>query len=499
VSGTVGILKWIALSIFAVLLAVIGRGALFCVRHERPFRTSIAALFLLLATRAAYGEVRPSFDCTRAHSPTEEFICANPDIAELDQVLASAYQNALRAGKADKASQQAWLRRRDTDCITGDLRECLRGRMTERLSELQEAYGFAYGTATCSPEKGLARIEFDTPYIAPEDREDGADNGADPNRTYSWRCDLAPQWSVTVKYRFYSDPRSCPGIATIWENGVVVDRQSHIGARCSFYVLKSATITAEGLEACYLSDDPANQEQRCDLTPRKRLPLSKDSLGKDPFFTPGRAPGEPEAKPIDAPMRQVQGWDDPRCKRFADRLRANWADDMTDLAAQVAWRQVEVPSSFGVPTAVSEFDIDNDGQPDVVLRITWESHMVEGDRYAVFPSDSWVHDLRIVNDEQAFFTALRKDMSEDEKAHPGKGYFIANPFGRGDEHYTVSALKIADKTIIFARIADYDEAWRVKDGQSAGSPTRIFFEVQKSGEIAIDCAFAPPLRLGEQL
>jgi hypothetical protein len=77
--------------------------------------------------------------------------------------------------------------------------------------------------------------------------------------------------------------------------------------------------------------------------------------------------------------------------------------------------------------------------------------------------------------------------------------FGINPFGRGDEHYTVSALAIAGRTIVFARITHHEEAWRLRDGEMPGDPTRIFFEVGKSGEIAIVCAFAPPLRLGEQL
>jgi uncharacterized protein len=147
----------------------------------------------------------PSFDCDAARSPAEFTICTEADLAQLDLVLAHAYRHALAAGKVDKASQIAWLKRRDIDCaVQPGQREdsqdnCLREHMQQRLAVLQAAYGFAYGTASCSPASATASVTFDIPRVPPNYLQ--AEYGTIfPDRLFSWRCDLSAQHSVTVKY-----------------------------------------------------------------------------------------------------------------------------------------------------------------------------------------------------------------------------------------------------------------------------------------------------------
>ena len=133
-------------------------------------------LVLLLLMGAAIADPAPSFACGKAHSTAEKAICANPWLAELDQALSAAYQHALQAGKTDKQAQVAWLRQRDADCAVADEKQfqCLQGHMHQRLAELQAAYGFAYGSATCDPAQRIASAVFDPPFIDPENLYSGA-------------------------------------------------------------------------------------------------------------------------------------------------------------------------------------------------------------------------------------------------------------------------------------------------------------------------------------
>ncbi|MDO8901795.1 MAG: hypothetical protein Q7V15_10605 [Phenylobacterium sp.] len=60
--------------------------------------------------------VPPSFDCRRARSRAERVVCADPFLAEADQRLAAAYEQALAAGVADwrlERQQRRWLRARE--------------------------------------------------------------------------------------------------------------------------------------------------------------------------------------------------------------------------------------------------------------------------------------------------------------------------------------------------------------------------------------------------
>ena len=71
--------------------------------------------------------VRPSFDCSKAHSSAETAICANPTLAVHDRILASLYR--YKISQADgigasnlRADQRQWLRFRescgsDTKCL----------------------------------------------------------------------------------------------------------------------------------------------------------------------------------------------------------------------------------------------------------------------------------------------------------------------------------------------------------------------------------------------
>ena len=102
---------------------------------------------LLLAGLPA-GAAAQSFDCAKARTPSERAICTQPSLGALDRAVASAYAAALARPGADapalRATQQSWLRSRDTGCspaVRGrdTLAACLSNAMTGRLAALAPA------------------------------------------------------------------------------------------------------------------------------------------------------------------------------------------------------------------------------------------------------------------------------------------------------------------------------------------------------------------------
>jgi uncharacterized protein len=70
---------------------------------------------------AAAPQVKPSFDCTKPHSPAEVAVCNNPELAALDQELGRLYAQKQKEpgyfffGRQRLLhSQRQWLRNRDT-------------------------------------------------------------------------------------------------------------------------------------------------------------------------------------------------------------------------------------------------------------------------------------------------------------------------------------------------------------------------------------------------
>ena len=94
--------------------------------------------------------VRPSFDCSRASSAVEAAICANPQLAALDQRLSQVYAGArARLGTAGRrrlgAAQRAWIRERNS---CGGDHFCIGQYYQQRLAELTRGGGGGSGGAS---------------------------------------------------------------------------------------------------------------------------------------------------------------------------------------------------------------------------------------------------------------------------------------------------------------------------------------------------------------
>lgn len=100
----------------------------------KPIALSIVAIALLPSQSAQAA----SFDCSRARTPTEIAICANPEVSSLDEDLAGLYRsllNQLPAHQADQVRQEqrSWIKARNS--CGADI-DCLRARYEERSARL---------------------------------------------------------------------------------------------------------------------------------------------------------------------------------------------------------------------------------------------------------------------------------------------------------------------------------------------------------------------------
>lgn len=97
-------------------------------------RTLLAALFLAAACGAADAA---SFDCRKARDGVERSICANPELSDLDDVMARYFHGALATlqenARCLREDQLTWLRVRRARCNNA---ACLRSIYLERLAEL---------------------------------------------------------------------------------------------------------------------------------------------------------------------------------------------------------------------------------------------------------------------------------------------------------------------------------------------------------------------------
>lgn len=108
---------------------------------------NLAPLYLLLLTanEALAGDVRPSFDCSRAKAPDEQQICSDPRLAELDQAVAIGFGQAMKAGPKTSAAEP-----------TNEIQKNIRAAMKDRLDDRR-----ACGTSIiCILDAQVAAISY---------------------------------------------------------------------------------------------------------------------------------------------------------------------------------------------------------------------------------------------------------------------------------------------------------------------------------------------------
>src|SRR5581483_11032437 len=106
----------------------------------RPSVECILAVAVTLAAAHAQS-VPPSFNCAKASTSVEKFICKNNQLAALDLKLAAVYEDALKKFPDQKAKQREWLKQRDVCSIYDSMEKCLIASYEHRITEVQIASG----------------------------------------------------------------------------------------------------------------------------------------------------------------------------------------------------------------------------------------------------------------------------------------------------------------------------------------------------------------------
>lgn len=124
---------------------------------------AILAALAMMPARSEDEPTGPSYDCAKAHTEMEHFICDMPGLGWYDRQMAKAYavtKAALGASgqTALKDSQTAFLARRNT-CRTADAYGCVVSAYMQRLEALIELSGLDdFAAGSFSSENGTLAI-----------------------------------------------------------------------------------------------------------------------------------------------------------------------------------------------------------------------------------------------------------------------------------------------------------------------------------------------------
>lgn len=141
-------------------------------------RVPISCALALIAAPALADE-GPSFDCAKAGTTAEELVCADPELARLDRLVADRFGAALEAargldtGAAEaeaelRAYQRGWIGGRDDCWKADDPAGCVGAAYLRREAELVATWMLAEPTATAfwacggNPANEVVTMFFDT-------------------------------------------------------------------------------------------------------------------------------------------------------------------------------------------------------------------------------------------------------------------------------------------------------------------------------------------------
>lgn len=141
-------------------------------------KSAIFAFAALVATPLA-SLAQPAFDCAQAESSAEELICADLELARLDQQMARRFDAALTAAAgleagADaavdelRATQRGWIKERDECWKAADPRACVEFSYLRREADLvaswflEEPSARSFWTCGGNPANEVVTTFFET-------------------------------------------------------------------------------------------------------------------------------------------------------------------------------------------------------------------------------------------------------------------------------------------------------------------------------------------------
>ena len=96
------------------------------------------------------GPVSPSFDCAKAEGEVEKIICADPELMNLDNMMANVYKEAAQKAVNEhppvlKAEQRGWIKGRNDCWKSDDKKKCVGDSYKLRIADLQARYRLVPG------------------------------------------------------------------------------------------------------------------------------------------------------------------------------------------------------------------------------------------------------------------------------------------------------------------------------------------------------------------
>lgn len=220
----------------------------------------------------ADGDVKPSFDCTKANTPTELSICRNPGLASLERDMAATYYQALtRLPNDQKAAlrreHSAWFKDFSRTCNaspTDDARkECIAVHVSSRAQELEARLPKSEGDKSLTgqagpnavPEPGRAPSEVLTigalMVRGPSAAEvfiDGASKGSTDTQGVLAVMGLARgSHTILVRKTGYLDRQTSLDITGEQNESVTIDLQRAVG-NLAIQTSPGAEVSVDGLE-----------------------------------------------------------------------------------------------------------------------------------------------------------------------------------------------------------------------------------------------------------
>jgi uncharacterized protein len=94
-------------------------------------------LLITVAAPQTHGARAASFNCAQAGTETEQAICGDPALSQLDGAIGAAYAQRLAADPSVRQIQRGWLKARNVGC--GKDADCLGHLMTHELKWLRSS------------------------------------------------------------------------------------------------------------------------------------------------------------------------------------------------------------------------------------------------------------------------------------------------------------------------------------------------------------------------
>jgi len=350
-----------------------------------PAHVWLIALLIPIGSLARAEASPPSFSCKAAKTEVEKTICADPELSDVDQKVASAYQAALKTVPpgdlaAFRQNQREWLDSRDFNCTPEDRASCIKTSYEDRLKTLQfeirsprEGLNDMLWTdgVACAGNKALIRFEHAS-------ETDGTLGNAPPDIggplahaiASKSQCRLADGRIVRFKTASLGDHQAsgeCGAedsqLYSVWiGDDKIISREQRSG-KCDSNPVRAIFLDGHRLVQCVEEKGPFEEKadtHGCnDISARLRKPIH-NTLPSGQFTITYAAKGR-------------RGF----CEGMIHSDKPGEGDP--------DWPRKTVAPADTVTLTGRRFDLNNSGHPQHVIGIEGQNHFFDGNFFMIAP------------------------------------------------------------------------------------------------------------------